>query len=252
MRFVSFAAVIFDVDGVLVDSPHERAWRDTLDELMRGPWADIRSSTTYAPDRFDSALYQSLVSGKPRDAGALAILEHFGVPQAAERALVYAREKQNKVVALIDAGKFRVFPDAIPFVLDAKKLGLPLAAASSSKNAGQLLSSIPVEAPDIAPNSTLLDLFDVDISGRDFPQGKPHPDIFLCAAQELHVRPDDCIVVEDAVAGIAAAKSGGMHALGVARHNDDAALQAANADLVVHSLDEVSRNAMAQGYLKAA
>jgi len=248
---VPFAAIIFDVDGVLVDSPHERAWRETLDDLMQGPWADVKSSTTYGPDRFDSAVYETLVSGKPRNAGALAILEYFRVPDATERALTYAREKQIKLLALIDAGEFRVFPDAIPFVMDAKHLGLPLATASSSKNAPKLLSCIPVDAPDVFPHATLLDLFDVDVSGRDFPRGKPYPDIFLAAAHELHVRPNDCIVVEDAVSGIAAAKSGGMYALGVARHGDDAALQAAHADLVVHSLDEVSRDAMATARLDA-
>jgi beta-phosphoglucomutase len=246
----AFAAVIFDVDGVLVDSPHERAWRETLEELMRGPWSDVKTSTSYAPERFDSALYQQLVSGKPRDSGALAILEFFGIPDVAERAVTYAREKQSKLVALIDAGQFRVFPDAVPFVMDTIHLGLPIAAASSSKNAGKLLASIPVEAPEVSPHSTLHDLFDVDISGRDFVQGKPHPEIFLAAARELHVRPDEVVVVEDAVSGIAAAKSGGMLAIGVARHGDDAALQTAHADLVVRSLDDVSRLAMARGQLE--
>jgi len=45
-----FAGAIFDVDGVLVDSPHERAWRDGLQELMEGPWSDIAPQTTYAPE----------------------------------------------------------------------------------------------------------------------------------------------------------------------------------------------------------
>jgi beta-phosphoglucomutase len=47
-----FRGAIFDVDGVLVDSPHERAWRDTLRELMHRRWSDIRSRTTYSPERF--------------------------------------------------------------------------------------------------------------------------------------------------------------------------------------------------------
>ncbi len=243
-------AVIFDVDGVLVDSPHERAWRETLDELMRGVWSDVQPSTTYAPDRFDTKLYQALVSGKPRNAGALSILEYFHVPDASTRALTYAHEKQNKLLALIDSKQFRVFPDAPPFVLDCLRLGFPIAAASSSKNAGPLLSSISVDMPPGSPNQTLLDLFTANVSGRDVAHGKPYPDIFIAAAEELRVAPNDCFVVEDAVSGIVAAKAGGMQAIGVARFNEDAELREAHADLVVHSLDEVSRSALAHGRLE--
>jgi len=253
MPLVIFSAVIFDVDGVLVDSPHERAWRETLDELMHNAWSHLQPSTTYASDRFDAKLYQTLVSGKPRNTGALSILEYFHVPDAADLVYLYGQEKQKKLLELIDAKQFRVFPDAIPFVIDCLRLGLPIAAASSSKNAHQLLSSIPVEPlrgfPQ-SPQQNLLDLFTADVSGRDVAHGKPHPDIFVAAANELHVAPENCIVVEDAVAGIAAAKTGGMHALGVARLEDAAALRQAHADLVVHSLDDVSRDALAQGRLE--
>lgn len=248
---MSFAAVIFDVDGVLVDSPHERAWRETLDELMRSVWSPLQPSTTYAPDRFDTKLYQTLVSGKPRLDGALAILEYFDIPDAATRARTYADEKQKKVLELIEAGEFSVFPDATRFVLDCLHLGLPIAAASSSKNASKLLANIIIESPSGAPRQTLHDLFTADVSGRDVAHGKPYPDIFLAAAQEVHVPPHDCIVVEDAVSGIAAAKAGGMHALGVARLHDDAELRQAHADLVVSSLDDVSRDALASGALQA-
>lgn len=247
---MSLKAVIFDVDGVLVDSPHERAWRDTFDELMRGAWSNLQPSTTYTPDRFDTKLYQALVSGKPRNDGALSILEYFHVPDATARAPTYAQEKQNKVLELINAKQFRVFPDAIPFVLDCLRLGLSIAAASSSKNAGQLLSSISVELRPGSPKQTLLDLFTADVSGRDVTRGKPFPDIFIAAARELHAAPDDCVVVEDAVSGIVAAKAGGMHALGVARLNEDAELREAHADLVVHSLDDVNRSALAHGRLE--
>ncbi len=245
-------AVIFDVDGVLVDSPHERAWRETLDELMHGAWSNLQPSTTYSPDRFDTKLYQILVSGKPRYEGALSILEYFHVPDAPTRAVTYAQEKQEKLLKFIKAGQFRVFPDATTFVLDCVHLGLSIAAASSSKNAKQLLSSIPVEDRPGAPNKTLFDLFTADVSGLDVAHGKPYPDIFIAAARELHVPPDVCMVIEDAVSGIIAAKAGGMHALGVARLDDEAELRQAHADLVVHSLDGVDRKALAQGRLEPA
>src|SRR6476659_9273277 len=59
-------AVIFDVDGVLVASPHERAWQDALAALMAGDWRSIAPATTYTPERFTTAVYQAYVAGKPR------------------------------------------------------------------------------------------------------------------------------------------------------------------------------------------
>jgi hypothetical protein len=51
---------------VLVDSPHERAWRDALKELMESQWSDIRSETSYSPERFTAQVYQQVMSGRPR------------------------------------------------------------------------------------------------------------------------------------------------------------------------------------------
>ena len=80
---------------MLVDSPHERAWRDTLQELMQTRWSDIRSSTTYSPERFTSHVYQSVVAGKPRMSGARAALDYFDVPDAGIRAKVYAERSSR-------------------------------------------------------------------------------------------------------------------------------------------------------------
>ncbi|MBO0685953.1 MAG: HAD-IA family hydrolase, partial [Candidatus Dormibacteraeota bacterium] len=99
---------------------------------------------------------------------------------------------------------------------------------------------------------TLQDLFDADISGRDFEHGKPHPEIFLTAARELGQPPGSCFVVEDATSGVQAAKAGGMAALGVARQHDQALLNEAGADLVVTSLDDVAIDALARGSLQRA
>ena len=65
----TFQGAIFDVDGVLVDSPHFRAWRDALQELMDTEWADLRGQTSYAPEKFTEALYQQVIAGRPRLAG---------------------------------------------------------------------------------------------------------------------------------------------------------------------------------------
>ena len=73
----AFQGAIFDVDGVLVDSPHETAWRESLDELMESSWRDIRDRTTWSPEAFTSRVYQEHVSGKPRASGARAALDYF-------------------------------------------------------------------------------------------------------------------------------------------------------------------------------
>jgi beta-phosphoglucomutase-like phosphatase (HAD superfamily) len=133
--------------------------------------------------------------------------------------------------------------------------------ASSSKNAGLFLRKIRLDVfcaerglpyRFVHEGMTLLEVFDADISGRDFKQGKPHPEIFLTAAQELHVPPEECFVVEDASSGVQAAKAGNMAALGVARMHDQHLLNEAGADLVVTSLDEVAINALEDGQLRRA
>jgi beta-phosphoglucomutase-like phosphatase (HAD superfamily) len=248
----TFQGAIFDVDGVLVDSPHFRAWRLALQELMDTEWADLRGQTSYSPERFTEAVYQEVVAGRPRLAGALAALEYFGVPDAERRAERYAAVKQEHLIKLIEAGDFTAFADAIRFVLAVKAAGIPIAAASSSKNARLLLRQVPLDAYVAEKGLTLLDLLDADVSGRDLPRGKPDPMIFLVAAEELPATPARCFVVEDAVVGVQAAKAGGMAAVGVARLGDEQAQQAladAGADLVVRTLDEVSRPALAEGRL---
>jgi beta-phosphoglucomutase-like phosphatase (HAD superfamily) len=253
-----FRGAIFDVDGVLVDSPHEAAWREVLRELLEGDWADVREQTTWTPQAFTAEVYQQVVSGKPRMDGALAALEHFGVPDAELRVEAYAARKQEMVVELIEAGRFSAYPDALRFLLAVKDAGIAVAAASSSRNAGLFLRQIRVDAfaeqdgldyDWIEPGLTLLDAFDVDTSGRHFERGKPHPEIFLTAARELGIDPHAAFVVEDAVSGVQAAKAGAFAALGLARHDDEALLAEADADIVVRTLDDVDLAAVAEGRL---
>jgi beta-phosphoglucomutase-like phosphatase (HAD superfamily) len=59
-----FGGAIFDADGVLVDSPHERAWRDALKELMETEWSDLPPSSSYSPEHFTPQVYQQVMSGK--------------------------------------------------------------------------------------------------------------------------------------------------------------------------------------------
>src|SRR5215203_5058633 len=259
VTIMAFRGAIFDVDGVLVDSPHELAWREAFRALMDGEWRDIRDQTSWTAERFTPAVYQQVIAGMPRMAGARAAMEHFGVPDIDARIEQYAAGKQQHVIKLIEQGRFMAFPDALRFILAVKHMGIRVAAASSSKNAGLFLERIRLDTfaaeqrldyDFIHPEMTLQELFDADISGRDFPKGKPDPAIFLTAAAELGVPPSDCFVAEDASSGIQAAKAAGMVALGVARLDDRDLLLEAGADLVVTTLDDVSVRALAEGRLE--
>jgi beta-phosphoglucomutase len=255
-----FQGAIFDVDGVLVDSPHEKAWRESLRELMENDWSGIRDHTTWSPEAFTSRVYEEQMSGKPRMAGARAALEYFHVPDDEDdhRLAEYADHKQAMVVRLIEAGDFTAYPDALRFIIHVKDAGIRVAAASSSKNANLFLSQIRLDtfaeqngitSASLRPGLTLLDYFDADVSGRDFPHGKPHPDMFLAAAHELGTAPEDSMVMEDAAAGVQAAKAGNMAAIGIARVDDAELLAAAHADIVVTTLDDVDLAALRDGRL---
>jgi beta-phosphoglucomutase len=255
----AFQGAIFDVDGVLVDSPHELAWREAFRALMEGEWRDVRDQTSWTAERFTPAVYQQVMAGMPRMAGARAAMEHFGVPDIDDRIEQYAAGKQEHVIKLIEDGRFMAFPDALRFILAVKDMGVQVAAASSSKNAKLFLERIRLdtfaaeqrlEYDFIRPGMTLQELFDADISGRDFPRGKPDPTIFLTAAEELSVPPSQCFVVEDASTGIQAAKAARMAALGVARLDDRDLLVEAGADMVETTLDDVSLRALAEGRLE--
>jgi beta-phosphoglucomutase len=253
-----FQGAIFDVDGVLVDSPHEAAWREALRQLMESEWSDIRSDTTWSPERFTPQVYQQVMSGKPRMSGARAALDYFEVPDAETRVEGYAERKQTMVIELIDAGEFSAYPDALRFIIAVKDAGIRVAAASSSKNAGRFLRKIRLDtfaeeqgitSEFLRPGLTLLEFFDADVSGRDFAQGKPHPEMFVTAAEELDIPPEQNFVIEDADVGVQAAKAGNMAALGLARADDAEELAAAGADLVVTTLDNVDLAALSDGRL---
>ncbi len=236
---MQFQGAVFDIDGVLVDSPHEQAWRAALNQLVAGPWAGLAGEAGYAPERFTTAMYQAHLSGRPRDEGARAALRAFGFDDpAGQRAREYAEVKQAMLLDLIERGEFAAYADGVRLLLRLKAAGVRVAAASSSRNADLFLQRVPLAgyAPD-APGATLLDLFDANVNGWPVARGKPDPAIFLVASEALGLAPGACLVVEDAPAGVQAARAGGMACLAVARRGDAAELRAAGADWVVDSLD---------------
>jgi beta-phosphoglucomutase len=94
------------------------------------------------------------------------------VPDAERKAVAYAERKQKRLEELIHAGDFATFPDALRFVQTVGALGWPMAAASSSKNANAMMRQIRLYSGE-----SLLDIFSVNVCGRDLRQGKPNPEI---------------------------------------------------------------------------
>ena len=155
----TLAAVIFDVDGVILASAHEYAWREALRGIT-------------IPPAFTTAFYQTHVAGSRGSAAHAQRSSIWIHPDGVERAEAYGEHKQRILEELIAARDFTVFSRwALRFAHSLAAKGIPLAVASSSKNANQMMRSIL-----LLPEQTLLDLF-VNDRGRDLSHGKPDPEI---------------------------------------------------------------------------
>jgi len=224
--------IIFDVDGVLIDSPHELAWRETFERLLESEWSECEVEE----GAFTTEMYQTHVAGRPRFEGAAAALAWFGIPdEDGSRCRRYGDLKQSFVEHLISIERFKVFGDAVDLAMRAEAAGLKLAVASSSKNANRMMEHLLT--PDSRP---LASIFASNVCGRDFEKGKPDPAIFLQAAREAGVEPGCCVVVEDAPNGIGAATAAGMASVGIARLGDEAILCSAGAHRVVTTLGQLT------------
>ena len=251
-----FHGAVFDVDGVLVDSPHEHAWRVALDQLFETRWTSIRDATQYTSERFTPEVYGAHISGKPTMSGARAALSYFGVPATDARTEEYARRKQRVMDKLLRAGELTAYPDALRFVLPC------VAPKPRSRRPRPRRTQLGYSARSDSMPSPIARVFARTSSGRASPcstfstrtslegispGGKPHPEIFLTAARELGVPADRCFAVEDAVSGVQAAKAADMAVIGLARAGEADALAAADADVIVSTLDEVDLPALSEG-----
>jgi len=185
--------VLFDLDGVLVrtDVLHRRAWEQiTAEENIP----------------FDAVLARRLL-GLGRMESLAAVLE--AAPRAyspAERTALAERKNaifQRWVQGLTPAD---VVPGARRLLDELRGRGMRTAIGSSSRNARAIADRLELTA-----------LFDAVIDGNDLTHFKPHPEVFLLAAGRLALRPRECVVVEDAAAGIEAAHAAGMRVLGLGK-----------------------------------
>ncbi|MFF2549667.1 HAD family hydrolase [Nocardia sp. NPDC058058] len=236
----TISAVLFDLDGVLTSTAavHERAWKQVFDEFLVqwcGPGTPL----------FSGADYRDHVDGLPRLDGVRAFLKSrdITVPEGESGAHTdewtvhgIGDRKDRVLRGLIDREGVHVYPGSADYLTAVRAAGLRIGVVSSSANAAAVLT-----AADLAG------FVEIRIDGKTFAErglaGKPAPDGFLAGAAGLGVRPDECAVFEDAIAGVAAGHAGkfgfvvGVQRTGASDHAQ--ALRDAGADVVVADLAEL-------------
>lgn len=190
-------ALIFDLDGVIcfTDHFHFLAWKQLADELG-----------IYFDEKINNRL-----RGVSRMDSLEIILENYeGKPLSAEEKEQLATKKNEVYKKLLENMTPQDASDEVRETLkELRKRGYKLSLGSSSKNAKFILEKIE-----------LTDAFDAISDGTNISKSKPDPEVFLKAAEYLNVSPEECLVVEDAFAGIDAAKAGNMLAAGIGEARD--------------------------------
>ncbi len=236
-----FDAVLFDLDGVLTTTRtvHAAAWKRTFDEYLDA-WDAAHDTRT---PRFDERTdYAAHVDGKTREEGVRDFLTSRGItippgtpdsPPDEESWAGLGHRKQLLVEDELRRNGVEAFPGSVAWVREVREAGKSTGVVSSSRNCAAVL-----EYAGIA------NLFDVRVDGATILElglpGKPAPDAFLEGARRLGVDPRRTVVVEDALAGVAAGRAGGFGlVVGVDRDGHAEALAAHGADVVVADLGEL-------------
>ena len=206
------AAVVFDMDGVIVDS--EQVWDDVREQYTRETGGTYSASATrdmMGMSSVEWSRYMAQVLGVP------------GTPEEINDAIV-ARMLE----------RYGESPPLLPGAVDAVRRVAerwPLAIASSSN---------PELIEVVLRASGLASLFPVAVSSQEVPRGKPSPDVYLEAARRLGVDPAQCVAVEDSHNGIRSAKAAGMRVVAVPNpHFPPDAEALAQADVVITSIAEL-------------
>jgi beta-phosphoglucomutase family hydrolase len=237
----STRACLFDLDGVVTKTAlvHAAAWKEMFDDFLRQHAA--ATGTEFVP--FDAVgEYDRYVDGKPRLDGTRSFLEARGIelpegdpsdPPAALTVNGLSNRKNALVLEMIDKHGVEVYEGSVRYIKAVREAGLKTAVVSSSANTVQVL--------DVAG---IAGLFDTRVDGVIAKQrglaGKPAPDTFLAAAQDLGVTPPQAAVFEDALAGVAAGRAGAFGlVVGVDRTGQAAELRKHGADIVVRDLEEL-------------
>jgi beta-phosphoglucomutase family hydrolase len=234
-------ACLFDMDGVVTQTAvvHAAAWKEMFDEFLRQ--RAERTGTGFVP--FDPhADYDAYVDGKPRLDGTRSFLASRGIdlpegtqddPPGTPTVYGLSNRKNDLVLAKLAAGGVQVYEGSITYIRAVRDKGISTAIVSSSANTQQVLDSAGIAG-----------LFDARVDGLVAKErglrGKPAPDTFLAAAEDLKVPPSQAAVFEDALAGVEAGRAGHFGlVVGVDRVGQAAELKKHGADVVVQDLAEL-------------
>ncbi|MBQ8649254.1 MAG: beta-phosphoglucomutase [Clostridia bacterium] len=203
---MKYNAVIFDLDGVIVctDECHYKGWKQLADD--EGIY-------------FDKEINQRQ-RGVSRMESLEILLERAEKEYSSEEKNEMAERKNNYYKEFIKSlTPADILPGVIDFCEELKKNGVKIAIGSSSKNTPGILKGIGLDT-----------YFDAVADGNQITHSKPDPEVFLLAAKLINEPAENCLVVEDAEAGVAAAKAGGMDVLGLgnAVKDTDATYKAEN------------------------
>lgn len=235
LRWAGIDGCLFDLDGVLTPTAevHMRAWSSMFNDFLSGRGVE----QPYTDDD-----YFEYVDGRPRYEGVAAFLASRGIdlphgdpsdPVDAETVCGLGNRKDSAFNEVLQRDGIQPYPASVTFLDRARERGLRIAVVSSSKNAGAVLEMAGIR-----------DRVEVLVSGKEAAElglpGKPKPDTFQHAADELGLARDRCVVFEDALSGVRAGAAGGFAGVvGVDRGTGADRLAAAGADVVVRELDEL-------------
>ena len=208
---ITTKACLFDLDGVIVDTAvyHFQAWRRLANELG-----------------FDFTEHQNeQLKGISRMESLDLILKWGNVILSEEEKIEWATRKNAWYLELV----LKMTPNEVlkgvpAFLKSLRANGIKIALGSASKNSRLILEKIK-----------MIEFFDVIIDGNDLTRGKPDPQVFLLGAEAIGCKPADCVVFEDALAGVQAGKAGGMKVIGV---GDAKILH--EADFVIKGFEEMT------------
>lgn len=208
--------VLFDMDGVLVDSEH----------FICSAAVTMFSEMGHSVKREDFRQFAG--TGENRYLGGVA--ELYGIPMDIER----AKERTYEIYGTIVKGNLLPLPGAVEFVERCRREGFLLALATSADRIKMEINLIEAGIPP--------ETFNAIITGLDVVNKKPSPDIYLKAAQKLGLDPAECLVVEDAVSGVKAGKAAGCRCLAVTTSFSAGELY--EADWICSSLSDVPDEAL--------
>ena len=206
-------AFIFDLDGVLVDTAkyHYIAWK-TIGTSFNFNLSETQNEGLKGISRVDSLDL---------------MLEWAGTEMNLEQKEVLLRQKNEHYLELIQAmDQTEILPGVLTILDFAKDNNVPIALGSASKNAQLILKKLD-----------LLPYFDSIVDGTHVTHSKPNPEVFLLGAKNLNTAANQCVVFEDAAAGVAAAKAAQMVAVGIGDAKELAA-----ADYIFSSLESIDSN----------